>query len=58
MRICLDEESAVLKTVLRVLYLGEANSRANTNPAAGQLMALLGKSEPASRGAADGVGDP
>ncbi len=59
MRICLDEESAVLKTVLRVLYLGEANSRANTNPAAGQLMALLGKTEPpASRGAADGVGDP
>ncbi len=42
-RICLDEESAVLKTVLRVLYLGEASSRANSNPAAGQLMALLGK---------------
>jgi hypothetical protein len=47
----------VLKTVLRVLYLGEASSRANSNPAAGQLMALLGKTEPpASRGAADGVG--
>jgi hypothetical protein len=45
-RICLDEESAVLKMVLRVLYLGEASSRANSNPAAGQLMALLGKSEP------------
>jgi hypothetical protein len=42
-RICLDEESAVLKTVLRVLYLGEASSRANSNPAAGQLMAILGK---------------
>jgi hypothetical protein len=42
-RICLDEESSVLKTVLRVLYLGEASSRANSNPAAGQLMAILGK---------------
>jgi hypothetical protein len=49
-RICLDEESAVLKTVLRVLYLGKASSRADSNPAAGQLMALLGKTEPACRG--------
>ncbi len=39
----------MLKTVLRVLYLGESNSRANTNPAAGQLMALLGKTEPELR---------
>ncbi len=33
-------------TWIRLIYLGEAN---NSNPAAGQLMALLGKTEPASQ---------
>jgi hypothetical protein len=42
-RVLLDEESTVLKAVLRVLYLGETSTRANINPAAAQLLTLLGR---------------
>jgi hypothetical protein len=38
----LDEEAGVLKTLLRILYLGEATTRASSSPAVKQLLAMLG----------------
>ena len=40
--VLLDEESWVLRTVLRVVYLGQATTRAPTKTAAAHLLAILG----------------